>query len=61
MAGARSRHNTYMSVPLVWMMVNSHTTAFAGSEGWLATLAMIAIGWYAVAQLYKKAAAVPGF
>ena len=22
----RSKHNTYLSVPLVWMMINQHTT-----------------------------------
>src|SRR4029450_4061726 len=32
MAGARSRHNTYMSVPLVWGMINSHTSYFAGGN-----------------------------
>ncbi len=32
LAGARSRHNTYMSVPLVWGMLNSHTTYFAGGN-----------------------------
>src|SRR5262249_25962299 len=26
LAGLRSRHNTYMSLPLLWMMINSHTT-----------------------------------
>lgn len=61
LAGGRSRHNTYMSVPLVWMMINSHTTALAGETGWLATLVMIALGWAATAQLYKKAGTVPGF
>ena len=32
LAGARSRHNTYMSVPLFWGMINSHTTYFAGGN-----------------------------
>ncbi|MFN8544854.1 MAG: urate hydroxylase PuuD [Candidatus Binatia bacterium] len=61
LAGARSRHNTYMSVPLVWMMLNTHTTWAAGGMGWLVTLVMIALGWATVAQLYKKAGTVPGF
>src|SRR5215510_9244578 len=32
LAGLRSRQNTYMSVPLVWGMLNSHTTYFAGGN-----------------------------
>ena len=32
LAGTRSRHNTYMSVPLVWGMINSHTTNFSGGN-----------------------------
>ena len=59
MAGTRSRHNTYMSVPLVWTMITQHTTAFAGT--WLWLLVAIAVAWGAVVQLYKKGAAVKGF
>jgi uncharacterized membrane protein len=64
MAGTRSRHNTYMSVPLVWAMLEQHTTGFAGAAAWATwfwMLVAIAIGWGAVVQLYKKAAAVKGF
>ena len=59
LAGARSKHNTYMSVPLIWMMLNQHTIAFAGS--WIALIGAIAIGWGATYFLYQKAAKVPGF
>jgi uncharacterized membrane protein len=62
-AGTRSRHNTYMSVPLVWAMLVQHTTAFAGAERWATwfwLLVAIAIGWAAVVQCYKKAATVKG-
>src|SRR4030095_11922849 len=31
-AGARSRHNTYLSVPLLWTMIGQHTTYFAGGN-----------------------------
>jgi len=58
LAGARSRHNTYMSVPLVWTMVNQHTVTFANP---LTLLAAILVGWWAVYLLYKKAATVQGF
>ena len=38
LAGARSRHNTYMSVPLVWTMINQHTvTATSAFRGATAT------------------------
>jgi uncharacterized membrane protein len=63
MAGTRSRHNTYMSVPLVWTMLVQHTTGFAGAERWATwfwLLVAIAIGWAAVVQCYKKAATVKG-
>jgi uncharacterized membrane protein len=60
MAGQRSRHNTYMSIPLVWAMINSHTTVpFATSVVYL--LVMVALGWGAGMLMYKKAAQVKGF
>ncbi len=64
MAGTRSRHNTYMSVPLVWAMLNQHTTAFSGAQRWMTwfwLMVSIAVAWGIVVQLYKKAAAVKGF
>ncbi|MCB0309268.1 MAG: urate hydroxylase PuuD, partial [Bdellovibrionales bacterium] len=66
-AGMRSKHNTYLSVPLFWGMINSHTTFFAGGNlypdqwAWVSTLVMIALGWHIVWQLYKKSAKVKGF
>ncbi len=60
LAGMRSKHNTYLSVPLVWTMINFHTTTVgAGSRYWL-FLAVI-VGWLVVYWLYKKSAKVPGF
>ena len=32
LAGLRSRHNTYMSIPLIWTMINQHTTHFSGGN-----------------------------
>ena len=68
MAAGRSRHNTYMSVPLLWGMINQHTTAFAGGNfGITGTTSfviypvMILIGWHVVWQLYKRAPKVKGF
>ena len=67
-AGLRSRHNTYMSVPLVWAMLGQHTTYFAGGNlgipsdfYWVAWLIIIIIGWHIVFQCYKKAGKVQGF
>ena len=57
LAGLRSKHNTYMSVPLLWTMINEHTTNFSGKLfdcSGLVLLVMIAIGWHLVFQLYKK-------
>jgi uncharacterized membrane protein len=69
LAGMRSRHNTYMSVPLVWAMIGQHTTVpFAGGNAlipgnyyWIVWLVIIAVGWHLVFQCYKKAAKVSGF
>jgi len=59
LAGTRSKHNTYMSVPLLWMMLNQHTIMFAGS--WVGLVGVIAVGWGLTYFLYQKAAKVPGF
>jgi uncharacterized membrane protein len=69
LAGMRSRHNTYMSVPLVWAMIGQHTTVpFAGGNAiipsnyyWVAWLVIIAVGWHIVFQCYKKSTKVSGF
>jgi uncharacterized membrane protein len=67
MAGARSRHNTYMSVPLFWGMINQHTTYFSGDNlgiptawSFLVYLVVILIGWHVVFQLYRRAGRVKG-
>ena len=63
LAGLRSKHNTYMSVPLIWTMINEHTIVFNmfhlpyGFE----LMIMIALGWHIVFQLYKRSAKVKGF
>jgi uncharacterized membrane protein len=68
LAGLRSRHNTYMSVPLLYAMIAQHTTFFAGGNWgipengyWIVFLAAIGLGWHVVFQLYKKSAKVQGF
>jgi uncharacterized membrane protein len=68
LAGLRSRHNTYMSVPLVWTMIGQHTTFFSGGNlgipseyFYISLLLIIIIGWHLVFQCYKKAGKVQGF
>lgn len=59
LAGLRSKHNTYLSIPLIWTMINAHNT-FASST-WVILPLVILIGWHGVSHLYKKAAKVQGF
>ena len=69
LAGLRSKHNTYMSVPLIWAMINEHhSTVFTGAKfgisdqlNWLVLMAVVALGWHIVWQLYKKSATIKGF
>ncbi|MFQ6677100.1 MAG: urate hydroxylase PuuD [Fidelibacterota bacterium] len=67
MAGIRSKHNTYLSVPLIWTMINQHTTVLSGgrfgvteSTNWLVLMIIVALGWHIVFQLYKKSGSVKG-
>jgi uncharacterized membrane protein len=62
-AGGRSRTNTYLSVPLLLMMVsNSQITVIGGGNQALITLLIvIALGFAVANLLYKKAAQVTGF
>lgn len=64
LAGARSRQNTFMSVPLIWAMINEHSSVSVfntGSNYWIVMAVMIVVGWHVVTQLYNRAAKVPGF
>ena len=58
LAGGRSRHNTYLSVPLVWSMIDTHTTVGAASPAVL--MVVVLVGWHVVFQLYKKSASIEG-
>jgi uncharacterized membrane protein len=63
LAAARSRHNVYMSAPLLWGMINQHTTTIAlpGNAAFATFLVVALVGWHVVWQLYKKAPSVKGF
>ena len=64
-AGLRSRHNTYMSVPLVFAMVSNHfPTVFGASPWWCRDLILaiiIAVGFGFTRMMYGKAGKVQGF
>jgi uncharacterized membrane protein len=58
MAGARSKHNTYMSVPLLFMMIGQHAT-WASHP--LLLGAVVLFGFALVYHLYDRAKNVKGF
>jgi uncharacterized membrane protein len=68
LAGLRSKHNTYMSLPLFWAMLGQHTVYFSGGNlgipgdyYWVFWLVIIDLGWHIIWQCYKKAGKVQGF
>jgi uncharacterized membrane protein len=62
MAGLRSRHNTYMSIPLVFFMVSNHFPNVYGSDlHWLWAIVIVVVGFLATKWLYAKSAKVSGF
>ena len=67
LAVLRSKHNTYMSVPLLWTMINEHHVLLAGGNfgvtdgtNWVPLMVMVALGWHVVWQLYKKSGKIQG-
>ncbi len=59
LAALRSKHNTYLSIPLVWTMINAHTISFA--DTWLWTFGAVALGWIVAFLLYRNVSRVKGF
>lgn len=60
MALQRSRHNTYLAVPLVWTMINAHTVV-PGADSLFWLLGVIVVGWLAVSLISAKADKLKGF
>jgi len=58
MAGARSKHNTYMSVPLIFMMMAQHATFSANP---VMLVLVVLIGFGAVYLIYNKSKQIKGF
>jgi len=60
-AGLRSRHNTYMSVPLVFFMISNHyPTMYANPYRDLCATGVIVLAFLVTRGLYAKAPKVPG-
>lgn len=61
-AGLRSRHNTYMSVPLLFTMISNHyPTMYGNPSRDLCLAGVIALGFFLTWLMYKKSAKVQGF
>jgi uncharacterized membrane protein len=61
-AGLRSRHNTFMSVPLVFFMISNHyPTMYSGDYRDICAAGVIVLGFVVTRLLYGKAAKVQGF
>ncbi|MFQ5670933.1 MAG: urate hydroxylase PuuD [Acidobacteriota bacterium] len=57
LAGMRSKHNTYMSVPLLLLMVSNHyPTLYGHGKAWLMAMAFIVAGFLLTWWFYRKAA-----
>ena len=63
-AGLRSRQNTYMSVPLIFLMISNHYPTIYGADCWIrdgVLAGVIILGFLFVRWMYAKAAKVQGF
>jgi uncharacterized membrane protein len=58
LAGLRSKHNTYMSVPLLFLMTSQHATWAANP---ITVTIIVLVGFALVNHIYARAAKVPGF
>ncbi|HEX4621566.1 MAG TPA: urate hydroxylase PuuD [Myxococcaceae bacterium] len=66
MAGLRSKHNTYMSMPLMFLMVSNHFPTVYGFDmavggksmpmGWVWVAGFVALGWIWTKLMYQKSA-----
>jgi len=56
-AGLRSKHNTYMSVPLLFTMVSNHYPSVYGSDlAPIYLIVLVGLGWGIAKMLYSKSA-----
>jgi len=61
LAGTRSKHNTYMSVPLVFMMISQHATWAASGIAPIWLTLIVAVGWGLAYHIYDRVPKVKGF
>jgi uncharacterized membrane protein len=65
MAGLRSKHNTFMSVPLIYVMLGQHMPGGGGGLSPIATIWSVPVvtflGWALVQHLYGISKKVKGF
>jgi uncharacterized membrane protein len=69
MAGGRSRQNTYMSVPLLLLMISNHYTSLYSSanphklelKNYLILALIIGLGFAFTKMLFQKSTKVTGF
>src|SRR5262249_6130801 len=53
----RSKHNTYMSIPLVFTMISNHFPSVLGNDwNWLILMVLVVAGWAVTKLIYKKSA-----
>ena len=58
LAVLRSKHNTYMAMPLIFIMVSNHFPGiygFGDGLGWLMLAVILLVGWFVTSLIYKKA------
>jgi uncharacterized membrane protein len=54
-AKARSKHNTFIVIPVVFMMISNHYTGtYGSSKNWIILSVMVLVGWIA-AKIIRKA------
>jgi uncharacterized membrane protein len=58
LAGLRSKHNTYMSMPLMFFMISNHyPTVYGHDFGWAFIPGFVALGWVIAKLCFNKSGA----
>ncbi len=56
-AGLRSKHNTYMSMPLLFLMISNHyPTVYGNDMAWIIVTVFVVVGFLMTKWMYTKAA-----